>query len=429
MDLAPIATGTSETLKHPLVILGNMRTHISDPPERPLNPIPVGEGALACAQVLERTLRFVEASIIEHLDQVELSGVYRSDGHPHMRAFQMAAAHVSRSVARDRWLTVRLCRRAPEVLKGLRCGDLGVEQVRLLARTGVRPRVGHVLTHDAAMFTLLLELARTLPFAQFETAVAHWVTRADQNGPVPDHRDTHERRNASLTISGDQVIVRAALPIALGSQIQAILEAFGEAEFALDVEASDTPGWLPRTDAQRRADAFVAMCIASLGPNGALSVSVGIVMDAATFDAAVTRQAVPMNAAGVQGRCHTLTGMAIHPHDAVAAALWGSIHRVVIDSSDTVINLGRSGRLFTGSARRAAQALGTWCEMPGCDRQGRQVDHLHGWIDGGATDQHNAARLCGFHNRWKFASSYTVRRGGDGRLNVTRPDGSHVAAI
>lgn len=406
-----------------------MCTHVDDPPDRLLNPSPSAGSALSQAQLLERTLRQVEASIIEHLDEVELSGVYRNDGHPHLRAFQMAAAHVSRSVARDRWLTVRLCRRAPEVLDCLRNGDLGVEQVRLLARTGVRPRVGHALTHDAAMFTLLLDLARTLPFAQFEAAVAHWANRADQNGPVPDHRDTHERRNASVTISGDQVIVRAALPVTLGSQIQAILEAFGQAEFALDVEASDTPGWLPRTDAQRRADAFVAMCSAALGPNGALSVSVGIVMDAATFDAAVTRQAVPLNAAGVRGRCHTLTGMAIHPHDAVAAALWGSIHRVVIDSSDTVINLGRSGRLFTGSARRAAQALGTWCDMPGCDRQGCQVDHLQGWIDGGATDQHNAARLCGFHNRWKFASGYQVRRGDDGRLKVTRPDGTRLSAI
>jgi hypothetical protein len=401
----------------------NMCTHLNDPPL----------GSIACAveqaQVLERTMRRVEAALIEHLDMVDRSGLYRDDGHRNIRAFQRACAHVSRTVARDRWLTVLLCRQAPAVLDGLNEGDLGVEQVRLLARTAARPRVGHRLTADPEMFALLLHQARTLTYAHFEAAVLHWVRRADQDGVEPDHRSAHEQRTASITVSGDRVIVRAVLSAAAGAEVQAIFDAFTQAEFAHDVATSDTPGWLARTALQRRADAFQAMCLAALGPNGSIDVTVGIVMDAATFDAAVSRRSVPLDAGGVVGRCHTLTGIPLHPVDAATAALWGRIHRVVVDASDTVINLGRSSRLFTGSARTAATSLGAWCEMPGCDHPATDIDHLHPWQRGGRTDQHNAAPLCAFHHRWKTNSDAEITRDAHGRLRIRRVDGTERVTI
>ncbi len=404
-----------------------MSTHMVIPPPSS-SPPPLSE-RIDEAQWWERSVRRLEAAIIEHLDMVERTGVYRDDGHRSIRAYQMGCAHVSRSLARDRWLTVALCRLAPEVLEGLDRGELGVEQVRLLARTAARPRVGRLLTIDPDMFALLLDDARTLTYAEFERVVAHWVSRADTDGTEPDHRAAHERRNATVTVSGDQVVVRAVLPAASGAQVLAVLDAFTQAEFEADRDASDVAGWLPRTEAQRRADAFVTMCLAALGPQGSITVDVGIVMDAATFDAAVTRQPVPYHAAGVRGRCHTLTGIPLHPYDAVTAALWGNIHRAVIDTAGTTINLGRTTRVFSGSARKAAHTLGVWCEVPGCDHPTIQIDHLHPWHAGGCTDQHNAARLCSFHNRWKAVTATTIERQPDGRLLITRPDGTTRTTI
>ncbi len=401
-----------------------MSTHLSDPPGLLTIPTVVDH-----AQVLERTLRRAEASIIHHLDLVERTGLYRDDGHRNIRSFQMGCAHVSRSLARDRWLTVVLCRLAPQVLDGLEHGELGVEQVRLLARTAARPRVGHLLTIDLDMFDLLLGFARTLCYADFERAVQHWVHRADTDGIEPDHRSAHERRTATITVAGDRVTIRAVLSTAMGAEVEAILEAFTRAEFDRDRAASITPGVLGRTGAQRRADAFMAMCLASLGPQGSITVDVGIVMDAATFDAAVTRQPIPHDAAGVRGCCHTITGIPLHPVDAATAALWGNIHRAVIDASGTTIDLGRTSRVFTGSARKAAQQLGTWCDMPGCDHPIIEIDHLHPWHRGGLTDQANAARLCPFHNRWKANSGTSIERAADGQLVITRPDGTQRTAI
>jgi hypothetical protein len=401
-----------------------MSSHLHDPPD--LTGLC---SAVQQTQEFERTVRRTEAAFVEHLDTVDRSAVYLYDGHRDIRGFQMACAHVSRAQARDRWLTVLLCRRMPEVLQGLHDADLGVEQVRLLARTGVRPRVGHLLTSDPDMFALLLQQARELTYADFERAIAHWVSRADADGREPDHRTTHQQRTASITVSGDRVIVRAVLPAAVGAEIEAILNSFGQGEFTRDVHESTTPGWLPRTDSQRRADAFVNMCLASLGPEGGVTVSVGIVMDAATFDAALTGQAVPLDAAGVRGRCHTLTGIPLEPADAATAALWGHIHRVVIDAAETVINLGRSSRLFTGSARKAAQGLGDWCEMPGCHHRAHQVDHLHPWSRGGLTNQPNAARLCAHHNRWKATSDITVGRSPRGNLVITRSNHTRLTTV
>lgn len=404
--------------------MANMRTHLDDPPDMLTVPTAVEQ-----AQVLERTLRRVEAAIIEHLDAVDRTGVHRLDGHRTVRAYQLACAHVSKAVARDRWLTVLLCRRAPEVLTGLNEGDLGVEQVRLLARTGVRPRVGHLLTADHEMFALLLHLARTLSLADFEAAVLHWVRRTDADGLEPDHRSAEEQRTATITVSGDRVIVRAVLPGTSGAEVQAILDAFTRTEYAHDVANSAVPGHLDRTATQRRADAFMEMCLAALGPEGSITVDVGIVMDAATFDAALTRQRVPLSAAGGPGVCHTLTGIPLHAVDAATAALWGHLHRVVIDSASTVIDLGRTSRFFTGSARKAAQGLSALCHMPGCDHPATDIDHIHPWHQGGATDQHNAVPLCGFHHRWKTNTNARVVRTAHGQLRITRPDGTPVVAI
>ncbi len=413
----------AETLPHPLGTLGNMSTHLDDPPHD------VSAAAVRHTQHLERSLRRAEAAMIEHLDLVDRRGVYRDEGHRTIRAFQMGCAHVSRSLARDRWLTVVLCRLAPQVLEGLNRGELGVEQVRLLARTAARPRVGRLLTTDPDMFDLLLEYARTLSYAEFERVVQHWVHRADTDGTEPDHRGAHEERNTTITVSGDRVIIRTVLPATMGAQVEAIHNVFTQAEFDHDAAHATSPGGLARTSAQRRADAFVTMCLHALGPQGSITVDVGIVMDAATFDAAVTRQPVPHDAAGVPGRCHTLTGIPLHPTDAATAALWGNIHRAVIDAAGTTIDLGRTSRVFTNAARKAAHTRGTWCEIPGCDHPVAHIDHLHPWSLGGPTNQANAAVLCPFHNRWKARTNTTITRRPNGQLLITRADGTERITI
>ena len=79
-------------------------------------------------------------------------------------------------------------------------------------------------------------------------------------------------------------------------------------------------------------------------------------MDQDTFDAHTTgtRPDPTTNPAGYRTRrCSTLSGKPSDPHDALGAALIGHVRRVVFDSRGVVIDMGRTSRLFTGTARQA----------------------------------------------------------------------------
>ncbi|MGB3029741.1 MAG: HNH endonuclease signature motif containing protein, partial [Candidatus Microthrix parvicella] len=95
-------------------------------------------------------------------------------------------------------------------------------------------------------------------------------------------------------------------------------------------------------------------------------------------------------------------------------------------AAGVVIDLGRARR-FTGSARTAATAARTHCVWPGCHAPASRcdIDHLHEHGRGGLTNPHNAAPLCGRHNRWK-QKGFSVRRDAGGGWQTTRPDGSQL---
>ena len=126
--------------------------------------------------------------------------------------------------------------------------------------------------------------------------------------------------------------------------------------------------------------------------------------------------------------CRTTDGDHIPPADAIAAILQGQIRRVIVDSTSTVIDLGRKRRLFTGNARDAVMLRSTTCIWPGCDRpaSGCQTDHITGWSEHGSTDAANGVLMCGPHNRFK-ARGYTITPTA-GRWRITRPDGTHIHA-
>ena len=99
------------------------------------------------------------------------------------------------------------------------------------------------------------------------------------------------------------------------------------------------------------------------------------------------------------------------------AALLGHIRGIVTDPDGVIINMGRTRRCFTGSARIAAKLLATHCDHPGCvfNAEYAQIDHVHEYADGGATDQDNGRPECGGHNRAKHRLKMTARRDPTGK--------------
>jgi hypothetical protein len=164
--------------------------------------------------------------------------------------------------------------------------------------------------------------------------------------------------------------------------------------------------------------------------------TVNIVVDQASFEQQLSRlgwlSPDDINAAATdlaERHCDTDTGIAIHPIDAVHAAVAGRIRRLVVDPTGVIINQGRKQRLFTGPIRDAIHTLTTHCGHPGCTVPSRhcQIDHLHEWGHGGRTNSDNADIDCGPHNRLKHRG-YTITRHTRG-VRWVRPDGTSITAI
>src|SRR5690606_32214941 len=116
--------------------------------------------------------------------------------------------------------------------------------------------------------------------------------------------------------------------------------------------------------------------------------------------------------------------------EVAAAAVVGSVRRVVVSSAGVVIDLGRRVRLFQGSSRLAVLLQSHTCIWPGCNVPASrcQADHTEPFSAGGArgsTSPGNGAPLCGKHNRLKN-HGFTTWRDPAGQWHTYRPDGTEI---
>ncbi|MEO1065055.1 MAG: HNH endonuclease [Actinomycetota bacterium] len=291
--------------------------------------------------------------------------------------------------------------------------------------------MGHELV-DAAE-TLIFQ-AGELSGAQFRSAVAHWERLADRDGPEPDPAVTHARRSASWLQQLDGTWqLRARLDAAQGAVVAEHLEALLHGAFTEELASVDDNGQLDRTGPQRRADVVADAVIRGArshrgnGPD----IVVDVLIDHDTFTEHLGRALGLEPDRGDRPRqervCRTASGVEVHPDDAVAAAIEGRVRRVVFDSAGVVIDLGRTQRLFTGSARRALGLADHGCVWAGCEAPTTwcQGDHVVPWHRDGPTDQANGGLLCPRHNRMKNYG-WSTRRARDGTWQTLRPDGSTV---
>jgi hypothetical protein len=390
---------------------------------------------------IEHVVRRAEAATISVLDEADRRGAWRADGHASVRGWAAATVRWSPVQVRDRLREIRLVRDVPQVRVELAAGRLGVAQAAELARARANPRCGGQLARDAPE---LLRKALDEPFESFRTSVRSWENLADEDGAHKSHEAAHAGRRVHLSEVDGTFHLSGQFGAEQGSAIRECLERFAQAEF--DAEWDDlrsrfgddaTPSMMERTAAQRRADAFHAIVVKAASSDGAPRAGeplVNIVIDHDTFARAADRlfntersTAEPDDDVGLDltdRRCQTHDGIALDPLSALAAGLHGRVRRVVVDSAGVVIDLGRSRRLFTGSARDAALLFGVRCTWPGCGRRTQHIDHVHEWHQHGATDQVNAGPECR-HNQWK-TTGYTVWRDPFGQWHTYRPDGTEI---
>ena len=392
-------------------------------------------------QDLEREMRRCEAEMIATLAEADGTGSFRLDGHRTLRQWAGATARWSDAELRDRVRTVRLVRDVPEVLQELRAGRVGIAQIREIARLRANPRCGDQVIEAAPK---LIEHAENEPFFEFRVISRRWESLRDEDGAHKSHEAAHAGRRVGMSEMDTTFHMAAQWGAVQGSSIREILERFERAEFdaewdELRARCGDDANvsMLERTAMQRRADAMYAIFLAAAStPPDAQRPEpvVNIVVDQLTFEEhvkAATSGTTPKSPdpTDFTRRCETLAGVPVDPFTALAAAAVGHVRRVVMNAKSVVIDMGRTQRLYRGSARLAALLQGVRCTWPGCGRSTRiHIDHVDEWQDDGATDQANAGRECNPHNLIK-STGYRVTRDEQGRWHTYRPDGSEIVPV
>lgn len=425
---------------------------------------------------LDDAIRASELAVREHAARraalvavAEARGVHRADDHRSMSAYLRATCNTSGGrIATDRKLA-RLIDAHPAIGDALLAGRISVDHALEISRVHANPRIALLLPHMLGVF---LDDAEHSSHREFRDEIDEFIQLADQDGAFADLASAVEGRTAHVSdVGGTLAVAVAGGDPVTTAQFIAIFESFVEGEYRADVAARrETYGDeaelhpLPRTPAQRRYDAMIAMAAATAASPAGRALpdpTVHIVIDEHSTNDALTHAGITLPSgnrveldddgnpdheamlasladelvadpeAFRHRRCETSTGAKIHPYVALRALLTVHVRRVVVDSQGVVVDYGTKQRLFQGLARDAALLLVSRCSHPGCELPAAwcEIDHNIEWSAGGCTDQRNANIECGRHNRFKHRERWKVRRDQRGRPYSIRPDGTIVLPV
>ena len=318
---------------------------------------------------LGRQLDAAKARVHESIDR---TGVYAIDGHRGAKPMIANTAKLSEAEAAARQKSAKVLETLPLVADAYRRGQISSCMVRKLGRVHSNPRVRHLMA-DADDWFLRHALNDTYKF--FDLTVSEWERLADEDGA--EQRDArHERaRNHTMRQNEEGEWEWAGSAAAYDGAISKdVFDAFEKIEFDIDWQhALDNHGdeanslHMPRTAAQRRADAFAKVHVyaaRALAEEGGPVVTTDIQIDDETFNRETKKlmgeEVTPADPTREDFTCHTLTGSRLQPSTAVAHALLGHLRRNVIGADSVTIDLGRR-RSFTGYARLAAQLNASEC--------------------------------------------------------------------
>jgi len=107
-----------------------------------------------------------------------------------------------------------------------------------------------------------------------------------------------------------------------------------------------------------------------------------------------------------------------------------TIHRLLIDSENNQVDVGRATNTISADMRIALIARDGGCRFPGCDRPPTWCDahHVHWWRHQCRTDRDNLVLLCWHHHRaihkhgWQIIGNAT-------NAQFIQPDGQHATEI
>jgi len=342
---------------------------------------------------LHRQLDRLQAVTTRASASFDASQAWQASGARTAASWLSVLCHLPKPAAKREVGVGRGLRHLPACETAWLAGDISADHVRVL--NGVRrPATAERLATDEAM---LVGHAKDLSFGHFVKVVAYWAQHADPDGEDENAADERDARQVHLSKSfGGMWFANATLDRLSGTIIAKELGRIERELFRADwAEAKERLGRdprideLPRTPAQRRADALVEMAVRSAtAPKDGRR-------PAPLFTVLVGWETL-------HGRiCELSDGTVVAPRVLLPwlDAAW--LERMVFDGPSRVIDVGVCQRLFSGATRRAVEVRDQQCFHEFCDAPADEcdVDHVVPYSAGGPTVQQNGRLACGFHNR------------------------------
>ena len=393
---------------------------------------------------LEEQRRALEAETALILAELDERKVYRHDQHATMWGLLRATLGWSDRECRRRMRIGRLVTAFTDAGEVLYDARASVANIAEIARGYANPRCGDQIEFELG--TLLGSACRN-EHDVVRRDVMRWEQLTDSAAAHDAAQRAHERRNAHFVNSVDSGEFAAQWGVVDGLANREVFDQFVQAEWEADWELtvlefgdSASPILMPRTDAQRRADAaskiFQRAASAPPGSKPPKPVTVIHIDHHTAVDTMVEMQLLPGRGVDpfeqrppivTERRCETGDGDPIDPRTAIELAMQGHVRFAVANEQGIPITWGRQRRLFTGPARQAVMSLSSRCTHPGCRvRAGRsQADHTVEYSRGGLTDPANGGPQCRRHNNAKN-EGFTVWRDPIGAWHTYRPDGTEI---
>jgi hypothetical protein len=178
----------------------------------------------------------------------------------------------------------------------------------------------------------------------------------------------------------------------------------------------------PRTTDQLAHDAFVEMIRLAIGvDDGAIF---GVKSPAVRVHVRARDLSIGRGAAHLEGQTSAISIATV----ARIACQAGSIP-ILFDGDGSILNLGRTERLFSAAQRIALAARDGGCRIPGCSRPPSwcEAHHIQQFSRGGKTDIADGILLCRHHHMWLHDTGrYIERRGAEYWLHAPGPGESPV---
>ncbi len=197
----------------------------------PLASLP-DDQLLSRLHTLVRRGNAVEAELLGHLGEVDTRRLYLGEGCSSMFAYCVRVLHFAESAAYKRIAAARAARRHPAILEAVRCGDLHVTGVSLLAPQLDSDNADDwiaVARHQTADAIRRL-LADRQPKPDVPTSVRRVPTKEPENASGAEHRRTapvpstsacepRTERARTEPLGGERYCVRFTADAALHAQI------------------------------------------------------------------------------------------------------------------------------------------------------------------------------------------------------------------